>query len=128
MEPQQHSPRRVAGATRLKVRTRIGIVRWTPKEYAEVVQRAKDAQMTVSEYIRHMALGKKIVPVMDEAWLRELRRIGALIKHNYPSVKFWTDQEKKHYWQTRDQLLELANRFAKRIGFKNLNKNLNKDI
>jgi post-segregation antitoxin (ccd killing protein) len=107
-------------AARPKIRTKTGIVRWTPEEYAELIQRAKELQITVSQYVRHTALGKKIVPKIDEAWLNELRRIGALIKHHYPAVKSWNDQEKERYWQTRDQLLELANKFAKQIGFKKI--------
>jgi hypothetical protein len=97
-------------------RIRRSEIRWTPEE---LVARAKQAQMTVSEYVRHTVLGQKIVPKVDESWLNELRRIGALIKHRYPLVKSWSDQEKKRYWQTRDQLLALANSFAKQIGFKN---------
>jgi|GEM_PF-4689740 len=92
-------------------RTRFGKVRWTVDEYAELVERAEKVGMTVSSYIRHVALGKKLVPLVDLMWISELRRIGGLLRHRYPQVKAspnWTAQEKEKYWQTREELLEFA--------------------
>ena len=92
-------------------RTRFGKVRWTVDEYAELVERAEKVGMTVSSYIRHVSLGKKLVPLVDLMWIGELRRIGGLLRHRYPQVKAspnWTAQEKEKYWQTREELLEFA--------------------
>jgi hypothetical protein len=102
------------------LRIRRSELRWTVQEYDHLVIRVQEAEMTVSEYIRHTALGKKIVPKVDQAWVNELRRIGGLLKHNYPAVKTWSQAEKKRYWQTRDQLLELANSVSELIGAKRI--------
>jgi len=98
-----------AGANTEIHRTRFGKVRWTVDEYVEVALRAEKVGMTVSGYIRHVALGKKLVLLVDLLWIGELRRIGGLLRHRYPQVKSspnWTAQEKEKYWQTRDELLK----------------------
>ena len=106
-----------AGANTEIHRTRFGKVRWTVDEYAEVTLRAEKVGMTVSSYIRHVALGRKLVPLVDLLWIAELRRIGGLLRHRYPQVKLsnWTVQEKEKYWQTRDELLELARQSTRAI-------------
>jgi len=107
-----------AGASTEIHRARFGKVRWTVGEYAEVAQRAEKVGMTVSSYIRHVALGKKLVPLVDLTWIGELRRIGGLIKHCYPQVKSspnWTAQEKEKYWQTHNELLEFASQATRAI-------------
>jgi hypothetical protein len=98
-------------------RTRFGKVRWTAGEYAELVERAKDVGLTVSSYIRHVALGKKPVPAVDLLWIAELRRIGGLLRHRYPQVKSsnWTAQEKQKYWQTREELLQFADQVTRKV-------------
>jgi len=99
-------------------RTRFGKVRWTVDEYAELAQRTEKVGMTVSSYIRHVALGKKLVPAVDLMWIAELRRIGVLLRHRYPQVKSspnWTAQEKQKYWQTRDELLKFARQATQTI-------------
>jgi len=99
-------------------RTRFGKVRWTVDEYAEIAQRAKAVDMTVSSYIRHAALQKQIVQRVDLLWIGELRRIGGLLRHRYPQVKAsqnWTTQEKQKYWQTRDELLKFARQATQTI-------------
>jgi len=99
-------------------RTRSGKVRWTVDEYAEVALRAEKVGMTVSGYIRHVALGKKLVPLVDLMWIGELRRIGGLLRHRYPQVQSspnWTAQEKEKYWQARDELLEFARQATQAI-------------
>jgi len=99
-------------------RTRFGKVRWTVDEYAEIVERAKEVDMTVSSYIRQAALQKQIVPRVDLLWIGELRRIGGLLRHRYPQVKAspnWTAPEKQKYWQTRDELLKFARQATQAI-------------
>jgi len=100
----------------LQLRTRRSEIRWTEDEYALLVRRSRQAGLTVSRFVRHAALNQKFVSTVDVQWLGELRRIGALIKHNYPAVSTWTAQEKKNYWQTRERLLALAEQFAQKIG------------
>jgi len=103
---------------RVRVRVRRSEIRWTADEYTLLAQRAKKAGMSVSDYVRNAALEVQPVFRQDRSVVLELRRIGALIKHNYPKVKSWSDQERKRYWQTREQLLKYADQIAKKIGLK----------
>jgi hypothetical protein len=113
MKPKNQSVGRVL---RPKTRVRRVELRWTVDEHDWLVIRAHEAQMSVSEYIRHTALGKTIVARVDQAWVNELRRIGALLKHHYPAVKSWSETDKKRYWHTRDELLDIANAVSELIG------------
>jgi len=112
-------PKATSAAANTEIhRTRFGKVRWTVDEYAEIVERAKEVDMTVSSYIRHAALQKEIVPRVDLLWIGELRRIGGLLRHRYPQVKAspnWIAQEKQKYWQTRDELLKFARQATQTI-------------
>jgi predicted ATP-grasp superfamily ATP-dependent carboligase len=56
-------------------------IRFTPSEMAELKQLAADAGITVSDYVRRRTLGKRVVANTDLAMLRELRRVGGLLKH-----------------------------------------------
>jgi len=107
-------------------RTRFGKVRWTVDEYAEVAQRAEKLGLTGSSYIRHVTLGKKLVPAVDLMWIGELRRIGGLLRHHYPQVKSspnWTAKEKEKYWQTRNELLKFADQVTRKVIGKKINGN-----
>ena len=93
-------------------------VRCTSREYEEVRQRAGQAGLTVSDYLRHAAFSQRIVARNAGAVIGELRRIGALIKHNYPSVQNWSVSEKRRYWQSHEQLWKLADQVALHLGLK----------
>ena len=97
-------------------RTRFLKVRCTEDEYKQVRQRAGQAQMTLSDYLRHAAFHQRIVAKDAGSVIGELRRIGALIKHNYPRVLHWSDAEKRRYWKTHEQLWALADQLAHKIG------------
>ena len=59
-------------------------VRLTPAERAELVAAAETAGVTLSEYIRRRALGRRVVArraLTDIQTLNELRRLGGLVKH-----------------------------------------------
>lgn len=59
-------------------------VRLTPAERAELEASAEIAGVTVSEYIRRRALGRRVVArraLADVQTLNELRRLGGLVKH-----------------------------------------------
>jgi len=112
-------------------RTRFGKVRWTVDEYAELVQRAEKLGLTVSSYIRHAALGKQIIPLVDLMWIAELRRIGGLLKHHYPQIKSspnWTAHEKQKYWETRNELLKFADQVTRKVMGKKINGNLKSGV
>ena len=58
--------------------------RLTPAERAELEAAAELAGLTVSEYVRRRALGRKVVApraLTDAQTLGELRRLGGLVKH-----------------------------------------------
>ncbi|WP_050751083.1 plasmid mobilization protein [Acidiphilium cryptum] len=59
-------------------------VRLTPTERAELEAAAETAGITLSEYIRRRALGRRVVArraLTDIQTLNELRRLGGLVKH-----------------------------------------------
>jgi hypothetical protein len=56
-------------------------IRFTPTELAELKEAANIAGITVSTYVRRRALGRKIAANVDLIMIRELRRIGGLLKH-----------------------------------------------
>ena len=59
-------------------------VRLTPTERAELEAAAEAAGVTLSEYIRRRALGRRVVArraLTDIQTLNELRRLGGLVKH-----------------------------------------------
>jgi hypothetical protein len=97
-------------------RTRFLKVRCTSDEYEQVRQRAGQAGLNISDYLRHAAFHQKIIGQDAYAVLGELRRIGALIKHCYPAAQNWSPEEKRRYWETRDQLLTCADQLARRWG------------
>ena len=106
---------RVAGEPK---REKFLKVRCTDDEYQEVQRRAEAAGMNMSDFLRSAAFTKKIIGRDAGALVGELRKIGALIKHNYPAVKSWSDEEKKRYWNAHERLWELAGRIAVSLGLK----------
>lgn len=56
-------------------------IRYTPSEKSEIEQHADHAGLTMSEYLRRRALGKRVMSIADEKIINELRRIGGLLKH-----------------------------------------------
>jgi len=58
-------------------------VRMTEAEKARLEEEAEIAGVTVSELLRRRFFGRPIVAKGDMAILRELRRVGGLLKHIY---------------------------------------------
>lgn len=56
-------------------------VRCTQHEKAHLKRSAEEAGMSLSEYVRRRALGRVVIASADAAVLRELRRLGGLLKH-----------------------------------------------
>ena len=54
--------------------------RLTPEEREHVQEQAHAAGMTVSTYCRHRVLGHRVIANTDENMIRELRRVGGLLK------------------------------------------------
>jgi hypothetical protein len=56
-------------------------IRFTKCEFDELKEAASIAGITVSTYVRQRALGRRIAANTDLIAIRELRRIGGLLKH-----------------------------------------------
>lgn len=68
-----------------------------------------------SEFIRRAVLGVPIHSSTDQQMVSELKRLGALMKHQYPKHSNWLDHEKRDYWQLMNQLNELARKLQENI-------------
>lgn len=65
-------------------------LRLTPEERGFIEEQANATGLTISDFLRKRALGKRIVPKADLQLLNEVRRLGGLQKHLasiYPAQK-----------------------------------------
>jgi hypothetical protein len=74
-------PKRTEG-TSLRIEIRI-----TEEEKAILRDQANSASLTMSEYVRRSALGKRILSTMDQKAAGELARLGGLQKHLLTQIK-----------------------------------------
>ena len=75
-----------------------------------ITEQAGKAGLTVSAFLRRVALGRVVPSIVDQAMVGELRRVGALLKHLYPHTAYWTTEEKRRWWASHEQLMALAAR------------------
>ena len=62
--------------------------RLTAEEDARIEKQAAVAGISVSEYMRRLFFGgRPIVAKIDEQTIRELRRLGGLLKHGFEAVR-----------------------------------------
>ena len=62
--------------------------RLTAEEDARIEKQAAVAGLSVSEYMRRLFFGgRPIVAKSDEQAIRELRRLGGLLKHHFETVR-----------------------------------------
>src|ERR1035437_8568207 len=80
-------PTRTKG-TALRIEIRI-----TEEEKATIRDQANSASLTMSEYVRRTALGKRILSTMDQKAAGELARLGGLQKHLLTQIKGLPDEE-----------------------------------
>jgi len=80
-------PKRTEGAT-LRI-----FIRMTAQEKAAIKAQARIAGLTVSEYMRRIALNKRVVSKIDQKALGELARLGGLQKHLLSQIKELPDEE-----------------------------------
>ncbi|MGA7181164.1 MAG: hypothetical protein WBX11_16480 [Thiobacillaceae bacterium] len=92
--------------------------RCTEQDEQTIRDKADRAKLTLSEYLRRTALGRKVVSVVDREMVGELCRLGAMLKHFYPKVATWTPEEKRRYWAGHEKLMDLAQALQSRIGGK----------
>ncbi len=63
-------------------------LRVSAEEKRRVEEQAALAGLSVSEYMRRLVFGgRPVVAAADEAMLRELRRVGGLLKHHFETVR-----------------------------------------
>ena len=61
------------------------------------------------------AIGIDLNKEYCEHTVSELKRLGALMKHQYPKHSNWLDHEKRDYWQLMNQLNDLARKLQESI-------------
>ena len=63
-------------------------LRVTPQEKARLKDQASIAGLSVSEYMRRKFFGgRPVIAKTDECMVRELRRVGGLVKHNFETLR-----------------------------------------
>lgn len=63
-------------------------LRLTVEEDGRIVQQANTAGISISEYMRRLFFGgRPIIARTDDQTIRELRRLGGLLKHHFNVVK-----------------------------------------
>jgi Mobilization protein NikA len=97
-------------ASRIRIEFRCSEI-----ERQTISDKASDAALTLSEFVRRAALGRRIVSITDGEMVGELRRLGAMLKHFYPKTTSWTVEEKRRYWSGHEQLIALARSIENRI-------------
>lgn len=85
-------------------------IRLSDAESAAIRDRAATAGLTVSEYVRRIAVAGRVEQVVsNREVVYELRRLGAMLKSLYPKNANWTSEEKRKWWAGMGRLLEVAN-------------------
>lgn len=72
---------------RVRQLTRSVTIRFTAKDFEHLELQATFAGITVSEFIRKKISGAAIVPQADLTMIRELKRIGGLLKHHFTTLR-----------------------------------------
>ena len=63
-------------------------LRVTPEEKKRIEEQAAVAGLFVSEYLRRRFFGgRQVIHRVDEWMIRELRRLGGLLKHNFDTLR-----------------------------------------
>ena len=87
--------------------------RCSPAVRDHVTAQAGKAGLTVSAFLRRVALGRVVPSIVDQMMVGELRRLGAMLKHLYPKEANWTAEEKRRWWATRETLMDSAARIER---------------
>ena len=85
-------------------------IRLTESQAATVRAAATAAAMSISRYGRHRLLGHPVRAFVDDATLREMRRIGGLIRHAYDTITATGDPDvqRRAQHEARDALRALT--------------------
>lgn len=90
----------------------IPMIRCTQEDKDIITEKANFFGVSVPEYMRRAALGKPLIPAIDQDTLFELRRLGALQKHLFLEGGRVGDRE---FSEVIVALRECANALKKRI-------------
>lgn len=86
-------------------------IRLSQSEKDSLAEDANLAGLTISELIRRRYFGKPIITATDRATIRELRRIGGLLKHIFSQTDNTLDKE---LLTTLNELKDCIKRIANR--------------
>lgn len=79
--------KKVPTPNRIKQYHKRRTVRLSSRDEEQIKLQAECAGLSVAEFMRRRALGKKIVPHTELVIVYELRRIGGLLKHNFETLR-----------------------------------------
>lgn len=106
------SDKRQRSGSERRQKTILRAVRFSPDEDETICKNAEDSGLTVSAYIRNAALNKRINSRTDDAFLKELMRLGRMQKHLFVQGKRTGDKE---YAEVLVAITELTNTLRKQL-------------
>lgn len=106
------SDKRQRSGSERRQKTILRAVRFSPDEDETICKNAEDSGLTVSAYIRNAALNKRINSRTDDAFLKELMRLGRMQKHLFVQGKRTGDKE---YAEVLVAITELTDTLRKQL-------------
>lgn len=84
-------------------------IRITSDQYADLMNQASRADMTLSALMRQRVMNKAIVSRTDVETANSIDQIGRMLKHLYPKDKEWASSEdRRRWWQLAEELRKIA--------------------
>ena len=87
---------------------RIFALRLYDDEHERLAAEAAACETSLGRYVVERALNNPIPSYTDLQTVRELRRIGAMLKSLYPKDANWTNTDKRKYWAAMEEMMELS--------------------
>ena len=90
-------------------------IRVRPEEKMRLKELAGIGGLSLSEYVRHRVFGgRPILARTDANMIRELRRLGGLLKHNFETLR--QNGASRELWRGQEDLLVLITEKMEAIG------------
>ena len=115
MATEKESSSKTTAIEEQKERVSRVTFRLSKDETLMIDTKARLSGISRSELIRRAALNLAVHSVIDEQMVIELKRLGALMKYQYPKESNWTSEEKREYWQLMTKLNQLALLIRERV-------------